>query len=76
MSNEIIIGDYLPVDLEDFFDSNGVSKLKFDKDLFVDGLRCGSYWAGVITALFNAGLEEDNVKELLVELINSTDCTI
>lgn len=65
MSREILQADFIPVDLDNMIDSKGDSRLKFDIDNFDKGLKEGSYFAGMATALFNVGLEEESVANLL-----------
>lgn len=65
MSSEYMDSEYIPVDLTEMLDSQGNSRLKYDLKRFEAGLADGSYLAGVATALFNAGLEENSVRCLL-----------
>lgn len=65
MSREILQADFIPIDLDNMIDSKGDSKLSFDREFFDKGLTCGSYFAGIATALFNAGIEEENVARIL-----------
>lgn len=57
--------DYLPIDIE------GLDKCKINKKEFENGLKEGSYIAGISAALFNVGISEDNVTEILIEMIKS-----
>lgn len=65
MSKEILQADFIPVDLDNLLHSNGDSRLQFDMDSFGKGLTEGSFFAGLATSLFNAGLEEESVAKLL-----------
>lgn len=66
MSREILQAEFIPVDLDNLLNVKGDSKLVFDIDSFNNGLEVGSYFAGMATALFNAGLEEESVAEFLI----------
>ena len=65
MSKEILQADFIPVDLDNLMHSNGDSRLNFDIENFNYGMQAGSFYAGLATALFNAGLEEESVAKLL-----------
>lgn len=65
MSREILQSDFIPIDLDNMLDSKGDSLLIYDEHTFKDGLVVGSFYAGLATALFNAGLEEESVAKLL-----------
>ena len=70
MSKEFLQADFIPVDLDNLLHSNGDSRLQFDGESFDNGLVEGSFFAGMATALFNAGLEEENVARLLEVWMN------
>lgn len=70
MSKVYMDAEYIPVDLENFIDSNGMSNLQFNKDNFLAGMEIGSFYAGFATALFNAGLEEESVAAIVRDFLN------
>lgn len=72
MSKEILQADFIPVDLDNMFYSNGDVKLQFDEESFNSGMADGSYYAGIATALFNAGLEEESVASFIEEYMKAT----
>jgi len=65
MSKEILQADFIPVDLDNLLHSNGDSRLEFNETAFNEGMTEGSFFAGMATALFNAGLEEESVASFL-----------
>lgn len=72
MSKVYMDAEFIPVDIENLVDTNGVSKVRFDEKLFMDGFDVGTYYAGFATALFNAGLEEESVADIIKDLIYAT----
>lgn len=65
MSKEILEADFIPVNLDNVINPQGESLLKFDEDYFDSGFQEGSFFAGMATALFNCGLEEESVASLI-----------
>lgn len=61
--------EFIPVDIETLVDANGISKIEYKKDIFVNGFNDGTYYAGFATALFNAGLEEESVASVILTLV-------
>ena len=64
--------EYIPADLENLIDANGISQIKFSKKLFMEGFDVGTYYAGFATALFNAGLEEESVADIIRDIIDAS----
>ena len=71
MSKVYMDAEYIPVDLENFINPNGMSNLQFDEDKFLAGMKIGSFYAGLATALFNVGLEEESVCVIMQDFLNN-----
>lgn len=69
MSKMFMEAEYIPADLDQLVDANGISKVEFDKEIFMAGFDNGTYYAGYATALFNAGLEEESVAQIILALV-------
>lgn len=64
--------EYIPVNLESVVDSDGTGTMVFKRQEFSDGFNNGTYYAGFATALFNAGLEEESVANILMTMLANT----
>lgn len=63
MATEYLESDYLPIDVSNL--SNEKESIQMDEDRFKNGVDDGAYFAGFASALFNSGLDEDNVTEIV-----------
>lgn len=73
MSKVYMDSEYIPVDLETLVDANGISEIRFNKKPFMNGFDDGTYYAGFATALFNAGLEEESVAEIIRDIVSASN---
>lgn len=73
MSKVYIDSEFIPADLDNLINANGISKIIFNKKTFVDGFNSGTYYAGFATALFNAGLEEESVAKAVLVLLEGKE---
>lgn len=55
--------EFIPMDIDEAVDSK-ICTLDFKL-----GLKVGSMYAGIATALFNSGLKEESIKEIICEHI-------
>ncbi len=56
--------DYIPIYAEQVCD------LEYDLAEFKKGIKNGSYYAGLITAIKNTGLDNSDIVEIFKEIIN------
>ena len=68
-----LYSEHTPADLEPLVDANGISKVAYDKEIFMAGFDDGTYYAGYATALFNAGLEEESVAQIILALVQGVN---
>lgn len=62
---EILNALFVPIDLEP------ILKLEMPKTKFINGVKDGAYYAGVLTSILNIGLDNEQAKEVMVALINN-----